>query len=236
MAIHAAKPKRRRLKHAPDSRLLFKLAVNLMDKAKLDFPKQLVEYRDGLMLAVFASRARRLRAMASLRVGREVKRAGNGYRVELTPDLVKTKKHDAFSMSPELIPYIDHYLSEVRPGLLAGRGTDAFWVSRHHGALSEKAVQERVFRWTRQWFGQGFGPHRFRHAYVTTGSLRASAYPHLGATALGITGQVAEKHYNLACQIEATSRLAETLADKRRELRLLYGSVTTTVLVEYNET
>ena len=130
---------------------------------------------------------------------------------------MKTRKHDSFHLPDQLTSYIDCCLNTVRLALMAGQITDAFWISNRHGALSEKSVQEWVFARTKQWFAKGFGPHRFRHSYVTTASLRASSHPGLAAAALGITGRVPEKHYNLACQGEATRKLDALILMTRRQ-------------------
>ncbi len=69
----------------PDAKVLFKWGLRLMQSANLDAPRRagLLQYRDGLLIAILASRARRLRSMSLLRIGHEFTRIADFYRVEL---------------------------------------------------------------------------------------------------------------------------------------------------------
>ena len=61
----------------PDVKVLFKWGIGLMRTADLNAPHRagLLQYRDGLLIAMFASRARRLRSMSLLRIGHEFTRS-----------------------------------------------------------------------------------------------------------------------------------------------------------------
>jgi hypothetical protein len=219
--VFALLPKTRRPRLVPDSGVMLAWALSLMDAAR-SRPAQgspLTDYRDGLLLAMLASRGRRLRSMSLLRVGREVIRRHEHYRVELTPDQVKTNTADHFNLPEALTPYIRHYLNVVRPALLAGQSLDAFWVNRDGMTMTAKAIQTQVCERTRRRFGQAFGPHRFRHAIATTAALRASDFPGLGAGVLGITRQTVEKSYNLAGQVRATLTIGRAIKRRHQALK-----------------
>jgi len=113
----------------PDSGVLFEWGIATMEEAKLDAPRRygLVEFRDGLLIAMLASRGRRLRSMALLRLGHELAWRGDRYRIELHPDQVKTNKYDAFDLPERLTPYIKQYIENVRPALLDDKASDVFW-------------------------------------------------------------------------------------------------------------
>ena len=222
VSIAALLPKTRRAMLVPDSFVLFAWALAMMDQASSNVMvrRRLTDYRDGLLLAMLASRGRRLRSMSLLRGGREVIERDAHFRVELTPDQVKTNQADRFDLPDVLSPYIRHYLAVIRPALLAGGSDDAFWITRDGIAMTAKAIQYQVFARTKKRFGQAYGPHRMRHAIVTTAALRASDYPNLGAAVLNITARTAGRSYNLAGRSTvAAVTLAQLNAQCRRGYR-----------------
>jgi site-specific recombinase XerC len=214
ITIYALLSKTQRSMLVPDSGVLFQWAVDMMDTAA-----SARAYQDGLLLALFASRGRRLRSMALLRVGQELILRGEHYRIELTPEQVKTGKPDRFDLPTALTPYIRHHLTVVRPELLAGRSHDALWIGHRGEAWAVQGIKHRVRVLTRCHFGQSFGPHRFRHAIATTATLRDPAYPGLAAGLLGISGPVIEEHYNRAGQSQAALMFDKAIARRRDKLR-----------------
>ena len=192
----------------PDSKVVFDWALELMDAAAaaLEIQANLVPFRDGLLLAMLASRGRRSRAMAGIRIDHELIRVGDHYRIELPPELVKTKRRDHFDLPIRLTPYIDLYLAKVRPALLAGRQSDWLWITNRGGRQSQKSMSHQVAARTARAFGTGFGPHRFRYAITTSAALRAPSCPGLAVGVLATSSAVLEEHYNRAGQIEATLR------------------------------
>ena len=66
----------------------------MMDEA-LNNPqpdKRRIAYRNGLLIAIFAARAPRVRSMASLRLGSTVTRNGKTYRLVFEKEDVKTSR------------------------------------------------------------------------------------------------------------------------------------------------
>ena len=224
VSIYARLPKVKRPILVPDSGVLFDWGLKMMDTAQAagTGARQLAAYLDGLLIAMFASRGRRLRSMTLLRV-QQMPRRELCYRIELTPDQVKTKRRDGFDLPECLTPYVLHYLEVVRPGLLAGRAENALWINPKGGAMTAKAIQHRVRKLSLLRFGIAFGPHRFRHAIATTAALRDPGNPGLAAGVLGGSAEVIEQYYNRAGQIEAAQKLAALLEQRRRQLSSLDG-------------
>lgn len=210
VTIYANLAKRRRFKAVPDAAVLFTSGLKIMEdvRDRTEERYQPVRYRDGLMLAMFAGRGRRLGSMTCLRLGHEIKREERVYRIELAEPQTKTRKRDHFDLPEALTPYIDHYVFAVRLNLQCGQPIDAFWVNQHGQQLGEKAIYKQFYRLTKALFGYGFGPHRCRHALITTNLLRAAEHPELAAEILGISAQVMEQHYRLAGQSVAFTNLA----------------------------
>jgi integrase len=198
----------------PDSRVLYQWGLDIMDSAAT--PN---DYQDGLFIAMLASRGRRLRSMALLRVGQELVMRGGRYWIELTAEQVKTKRPDQFDLPEPLTPYIHRYLAEMRPALLGSQSHDAVWVGRRGEPWAPQNIKNRIRLLTRKRFGQSFGPHRFRHAIATTAALRDPAHPGLAAGLLGITSPVIEEHYNRAGQTQAMLMFDEAVVIRRRTLK-----------------
>lgn len=208
----------------PSSLVLYEWGVDLMaDALRLTgHVRRRVQYRDGLLIAVFAARARRHRAMTGLRLGHELERNGDVYRITLPPELVKTKKPDEFSLPERLTEYIDRYIKVERQELLAGQVHDAFWVNWDGAPLRYRGIDKRI-RWlSAKRFGKAFGPHRFRHAAATSAAIDAAHIPGLGAAMLGISGKVAEEHYNRAKHAHAAIKYQNVVAKARKNTRPEY--------------
>jgi len=222
-SIYSLLPKLQRAILVPDNAVLQAWACELMNEADSapNSRDRLIAYRDGLFLAMFASRARRLRSMALLRVGYELVLRGGRYRIELRPDQVKTGKADHFDLPDDLTPYIRHYLGVVRPQLLKRCAHDALWVALHGGPLTAKGIQHQVFKRSRARFGQSFGPHRFRHSLATSAALYLPGNPGLAAAMLGISADIVEQNYRRTGQVEAAMSYADLIERKsQRHLHL----------------
>ena len=214
VTIRALLHKTQRPLLVPDSGILFQWALDIMDAATTA-----AAYQNGLLLALLASRGRRLRSMALLRVGHELIRHGEHYRIELTADQVKTGKPDRFDLPAVLTPYLHKHLDVMRPALLGKQTHDALWITPRGTAMTTQDIQNRVRRLTRQRFGQSFGPHRFRHAIATTAVLRDPTHPGLAAGLLGITGTVIEEHYVRAGQSQAATLFDHAMRRRQDRLR-----------------
>jgi len=214
ITVYVQLEKKQRTVLVPDSGVLFGWAMEMMDTAASPY-----DFQNGLLLAMLAARGRRVRSMALLRVGQELVFQGGRYRIELTPEQVKTDKPDHFDLPAVLTPYIECHLTAVRPVLLRGQLHDALWIDCRGKPMNAQGIKNRVRALTRKRFGTSFGPHRFRHAIATTSTLRDPAHPGLAAGLLGISGPVIEEHYNRAGQSQAAAMFDKALAQRQGRLR-----------------
>ncbi len=199
----------------PHPRVLYRWGCKLMDTASSAGASvaAALQFRDGLIIALEAARARRLRSMAGLQLGTELSRQRDGcWGIDLPPSRVKTRQNDSFSLPAHLTPYIDRYLDEVRPFLLHGRESTAVWIGNNGQDLRQKTYGEMYGLRTRQRFKIRFGPHRNRHAAATAGAIDAPHDPTLVARMLGITPGVVSEAYNRAGQTGAAKSF-NTLID-----------------------
>jgi integrase/recombinase XerD len=66
-----------------------------------------------------------------------------------------------------LTPYIDRYLAEIRPALLRGHVSDAFWISTYRAPLSEQSIYMKICAATEEELGIRLTPHLFRDTLAT---------------------------------------------------------------------
>jgi len=201
-----------------DSRALAAWGHQLMQSA-LAHPQPMVRqtrYRNGLMIAILAARAPRLRALAALRLGRQVLQgADGGWQLSFKPQDIKTQRGVAYDVPDSLFASIDRYVAVERRELLCGRQHDWFWVNRHGEKLGSRGIEGAIRRGSGKQFGQVFGPHRFRHSLATTAAYADPANPGLAASVLAISDEVNAAHYNLARQDDAMRRFQLHLQQER---------------------
>lgn len=201
----------------PDAGVLYQWGIRLMDEGfELKHgAAAALGYRDGLIITLLATRARRLRAMSGLRLGLEIRPSGDGWCFNLPETLIQQRVPDAIRLPDALTDHINHYVHVIRPALLNGRRTDRFWVTSTGRALSEKGFQAMILRRTKSEFGIAFGPHRFRHALTTTALLNAPDDPSLAASVLQHSRKANEKHYAHAGAIQAVNTLTVLVRAKK---------------------
>ena len=190
----------------PHPRVLYWWGCKLMDTASAAGSTlgAALQFRDGLIIAIEAARARRLRSMAGLQVGAELRRQPDGcWRIDLPPNRVKTRRSDSFLLPIHLTPFVDRYLGEVRPFLLRGRESSAVWIGNKGQDLSQKTYSEMYGLRAKQRFKIRFGPHRNGHAAATATAIDAPHDPTLAARMMGITPGVVGEAYNRAGQAGA---------------------------------
>ena len=112
--------KRRRTLIVPDSRVLYRWGFDLMNSAarQLHILEQLIQYRDGLLIAMLAAGGRR----APRNGGSAARQGVDPYRRHLLDrsdarPSTKRSVRDAVALPAALTPFIEHYLATVRPQL-----------------------------------------------------------------------------------------------------------------------
>ena len=199
------------------SKVLYEWGLSMMRDALLtgnpDARRR--DYRNGLLIALFAARAPRVRSMASLRLGVSVIRSGETWRLIFESDDVKTKRRIAYDTPASLSGAMERYITVEREELLAAKTHDWFWVDQYGGPLTMYAIKDMIRTRSRKAFGTAFGPHRFRHAMGTTAPVADPAHPGVAAAILGISGRMVEEHYNLASQTDVASKFHASLRKNR---------------------
>jgi integrase/recombinase XerD len=184
---------------------LIDLGLELMAEAGMGEDMRMadaVQYRDGLIIALFGYVPLRHKNMAGLEIGRDILKEGDTWSIVIPPEDNKTGIHIEF---PELlrVPFLV-YLNRARPRMLR-RQTQALWVSYKGGRLAYSALGPVMTRHTTERLGIRVTPHDARDAAATTWALAAPEQVGVARDLLGHSDlRMTTKHYNRARGVEAS--------------------------------
>ena len=211
-------PMRVRDKPVHHSAVLFQWGLDLMREALPRSPRRRqVQLRDGLLIAILAARAYRLRTVTAFRLGQHLRRNDRHWEVWLRPEDTKTRYAENCPLPAVLTPWIDRYVARERLELLGGHASEAFWINWDGEPLADIGLAKRI-RWlSEKRFGKDgvFGPHSFRHGGMTSAVMDEPDDPHLGPTILSITLGVGRKSYDRSKRQVVARRFHDALALER---------------------
>jgi integrase/recombinase XerD len=165
-----ATPMRRkytRLRHPVE---LLALGSRLMKEADASGMASLpnaVRFRNGLLIALLATRPVRLRSLTGMQLGRSLVRTGLQYRIALQPDDTKTRQVYDVPWPAVLHAPLERYLSVYRPLLLRGAVSDLLWIARSGKLLTQASLAHCIAQETKSAFGKPIYPHLFRDSVAT---------------------------------------------------------------------
>jgi hypothetical protein len=202
-------PMHRRPRFVPDSRdaelwaeALFSEALSLSDPAA-----RRLQIRDAAFIGMMASRAPRRRAAAGMRLGHNLRRAGDSWELFFDERLMKGGRSSLeLPLGPRVGKIIERYIEVERRELLRGATHDFVWVTKFGDPWSDKGTDFMMRTRTKARFGVAFGSHRFRTSLTTTQAIVDGANLLGTSRILAHSPAVALKHYNRAGALEASRR------------------------------
>jgi integrase/recombinase XerD len=200
--------------------LLFAAGLARMDRVDHEHHRKHdvrnVRYRDGLMLAILAARAFRRGNLAQMRIGEHIAKVDGVYVCAFSAAETKNGRELVEPLPAALTPYIDRYLAEVRPALLRGHVSDAFWVSTYRGPLSEQSIYTKICAATEEELGVRLSPHLFRDALATGIATDDPEHIRMASRLLGHADpRTTERHYTHAQAIIASRRYNKVVLQLR---------------------
>lgn len=211
--------------HLQGPHRLVQLGIDLMAQAdaSLDGPveRTALLFRDGLVIALLASRPIRMRNLHMITIGQHLLGSGP-HRVVFACGETKNRRPFEFSWPPSLGAALERYLTVYRPFLLGGgKGalpeTPRLWVSRNGTPLCRGALSHWIKKRTKAAFGKHICPHWFRDDAATAIAIFDPEHVHIIAPVLGHSSlATSEAHYNQARTLEAGRRLHGTIASLRK--------------------
>ncbi|MBR0662238.1 site-specific integrase [Neoroseomonas oryzicola] len=152
------------------------------------------DYRDGLMIALLASRAPRLKNLLGIEIGVQLRDTAGLATLHFAASEMKDKKARTMSWPRNLLAGLERYLTVVRPMLIAAtapidpkrpaRPAGAMlWVAQGGTPLTAGGLQKALRRHTAPRFGHAINAHLFRDCAATTYANERPAHIR-GASAL----------------------------------------------------
>jgi integrase len=179
-------------------------------------------FRNGLILAFLAYRPIRATNFTSIKLQQHLTKRGEAWWLSFAASETKNRRPLDMPLPARLTPYLERYLSEVRPFLLTHGGrsrpprTDALWITRNATAMAFVTISSWVKRLTAEAFGAPINLHLFRDCAATTVAIVNPENVGIVTDILGhATPATAEKFYNQAQGIEAGRQYHEVLAGLR---------------------
>jgi integrase/recombinase XerD len=220
---HRASPEDRFDRLIPPAQTL-DFGFELMDSAlrlpSIPHKQREIQYRDGLLLALESLWLPRRRSLAALTVSGHLEFDDAGVNILLHEGDTKAKRAESYRVPEQFLPYLMHYLQEIRPVLLGRREHDGFWVSYRGSTLVAGRLYDIARARVREKFGKAMCLHDFRRSAAT---FLAMESPEKIGLIPGIlqhaSPEVSERHYNLARSAKAGQRFGAHLVEERKRLR-----------------
>ena len=218
-----ATPVREKEPRLRSSQELFEFGLRLMDTAaepvlRYTSDAPLIQYRDGLMIALLAARPVRLRNLGAIIIGEHLQRMGSEYWLRFAATETKSSRPLEHPLPSSLNPYISHYLQRIRPQLLGESTTRKLWISVGSRPMPDKTLYCRITRRTKAAFGRSISPHLFRDCAATSIAIEDAEHVCITANILGHTSlSTSERHYNQAHMLAAGRTMQQSLLNLRRK-------------------
>ena len=181
--------------------------------------RTLTEYRNALMVGLLiACPTMRLGNLRMIETGQHLVLLTEGYRLDFAASETKTRRPWSIPVPAFLTPYLDLYLSSVRPMLLKENETSRLWLNYKGDPLSK--IYDLICKTTERAFGKPINPHLFRDCAATTVALEDPEHIGIAAPILGHTDpRTTEEHYIRANSIAAGRRLRKSIDKLKDEHR-----------------
>jgi integrase/recombinase XerD len=203
--------------------------VDLMIAAE-DTPRpptrKAIHYRDGMMIALLASRPIRMRNLLQIQIGTNLLCRDHRFWLKFEADETKTGRPIEEPCPEALTPFIEGYLTCHRKVLLGNANerhsspVTALWISRYGTPLSEGAIRDQIKNRTKVAFDRSVNPHLFRDCAATSIAIEDPEHVRIAAVILGHSKlSTTEKYYNQACSLEAARMYQSSIERLRRDAK-----------------
>jgi site-specific recombinase XerD len=210
-----AQPSRDKRSRMLSSGKIYRTAIKRLDAlSHTDLNKrvQMVGFRNCLMLALMTACPLRRKNFANLEIGRSFVKLSDGWLIKIPGPEVKNRKAISFDVPARLLPYLETYLSVIRPQLTQAT-VGPLWVAWDGTRLKNHSAYYAFNSITKELFGRPINPHLLRACAAT--ALASDSYASAQA-ARGLLGhrrfETTEKYYIHAQQLEASRKINGVLA------------------------
>jgi integrase/recombinase XerD len=229
-------PKRPKLVHP---QALFELGLRLMAscgfRADIGTWQQAIQYRDGLMIALLATRPFRSANFISMKIGEHLLEHAGGTWLRFRATETKNKSSIECPFPTRLKPQLNRYMKIIRPflsfesGFRSARNTDDntnghVWVARTGHPLEAKGFYKLVTMRTSAAFGHSVNPHLFRDCLATEIADSNVNHASIVPVILGHWHRsTSERYYSHIDGGKAVQRFQDHVVKLRRQAALARG-------------
>jgi integrase/recombinase XerD len=175
--------------------------------------EDLLVYRDGLMIALLASRPLRRRNFAAIEIGRHLIRVGDTFHLVFDGSETKSGQSIETDVPAALVAPLEHYLIKIRPLFPHAGSHRALWAGLKGRGLGGQAIYDTIAARTKTAFGHVVNPHLFRDCAATTIAIAQPGQIGVARDLLGHTSlHTTNTYYNQARSIEASRLYATVLS------------------------
>ena len=126
-----------------------------------------MQYGDGLAMAIVACSLDRRRNLVGIRLGDNLRRVGDCYRLTFSANETKGGHPHACDLPERLTPYIEHFIKRHRAKLLGPNLFPELFISAYRKPMSRQTFYCRFTAATEQELGMAIPPHSIRDSAVT---------------------------------------------------------------------
>lgn len=185
----------------------------------LSAKRRAVRYRQALMIGFLISRPVRRRALLAMDTQNHVAWIADGFDIRFSRQDMKDKKDRSFLLPSALVEPMTLYLDIYRPILLAGKSSDALWITQCGDPFTPDGFTRELPNITRRHLGVPMRTHAFRHVAATSIAEFDPVHVNIIRDILGhATLDMAQKHYNRATGISACNTM-QSIVDNIRKAR-----------------
>lgn len=166
--------------------------------------RDVLAYRDGLIIALLASRPMRRGNLTTMCLDKHVSINGNEIRVSFGEDEMKGGREFELWAPDQLVPAFLRYSSIVRPRFPNASEHSFVWCSMKAGSLKSDGVYQMIIRRTKEAFGKPVRPHLFRDIAATAIAMDRPEQVQIARGLLGHASlELTERHYLHAQSVKA---------------------------------
>lgn len=173
-------------------------------------------YRDGLMIALLASRPLRRRNFAELEVDSTFVRVGQGFSMAVPAGSAKAGNALEYSTPEFLSSYLHEYLDGLRDLFPGAREHKALWPSAKGGGLTADGIYQVIAKRTQEAFGFAVHPHLFRDIAATAIARSAPVAMSVARDLLGHARlETTNRYYDQSKSLNASRHLGDIISELR---------------------
>jgi integrase/recombinase XerD len=212
-------------------RELFAYGLRLMEEAEKsknpDRVNVAIQYRDGLLIAIFSSRAPRRGVVTLMEIGTHLIREGDLYWLVFDETEMKGGRSSDKYLPTVLTPYMTRYLDYHRRSLLRDpeglSDVTGLWIGEHGRLIGGPGIRSAVCTRTKAEFGVAIPPHRFRDCLATSFAYEDPANLRAATSVLDHADPgMVDRHYNQSQRHVALQRVHSNLDELRERLKPAY--------------